>query len=90
MKTPPWRTEGQEPDYRFSLANERTYLAWIRTALAVLAGVLFLDQFAVRLDHREILWVVMVLLATMSACIDPAVSAQLKLLKHKPQQGFSF
>ena len=67
MKTPPWRTEGQEPDYRFSLANERTYLAWIRTALAVLAGVLFLDQFAVRLDHREILWVVMVLLATMSA-----------------------
>jgi putative membrane protein len=29
---------GQEPDYRFSLANERTFLAWIRTALALLAG----------------------------------------------------
>jgi putative membrane protein len=27
-----------EPDYRFSLANERTFLAWIRTALALLAG----------------------------------------------------
>lgn len=25
-------------DYRFTLANERTYLAWIRTALAFLAG----------------------------------------------------
>jgi putative membrane protein len=25
-------------DYRFSLANERTFLAWIRTALALLAG----------------------------------------------------
>lgn len=31
---------GQEPDPRFSLANERTFLAWIRTALAfVAAGV---------------------------------------------------
>jgi putative membrane protein len=26
------------PDYRFSLANERTFLAWVRTALALLAG----------------------------------------------------
>jgi putative membrane protein len=25
-------------DYRFSLANERTYLAWIRTALALIIG----------------------------------------------------
>ena len=29
---------GHEPDPRFSLANERTFLAWIRTALALLAG----------------------------------------------------
>lgn len=29
---------GDEPDYRFTLANERTFLAWIRTALALLAG----------------------------------------------------
>lgn len=28
----------QAPDYRFSLANERTFLAWIRTSLALLAG----------------------------------------------------
>jgi putative membrane protein len=28
----------EEPDYRFSLANERTYLAWIRTGLALIAG----------------------------------------------------
>lgn len=27
-----------EPDYRFSLANERTFLAWVRTALALLAA----------------------------------------------------
>lgn len=28
----------REPDYRFTLANERTFLAWVRTALALLAG----------------------------------------------------
>ena len=27
-----------EPDYRFSLANERTFLAWIRTSLGLLAA----------------------------------------------------
>ena len=29
---------GEAPDYRFSLANERTFLAWIRTALGFLAA----------------------------------------------------
>jgi putative membrane protein len=29
---------GTEPDPRFSLANERTALAWMRTALALVAG----------------------------------------------------
>jgi inner membrane protein YidH len=29
---------GTEPDPRFSLANERTFLAWIRTALGFLAA----------------------------------------------------
>ncbi len=28
----------QDPDYRFTLANERTFLAWIRTSLALIAG----------------------------------------------------
>jgi putative membrane protein len=35
---------GEEPDYRFSFANERTFLAWIRTALALLAGGLVVIQ----------------------------------------------
>jgi putative membrane protein len=34
----PLREVGTEPDYRFSLANERTFLAWNRTALAFVAA----------------------------------------------------
>ncbi|MGF0239050.1 YidH family protein [Rhodococcus sp. IEGM1300] len=49
MRAPLWRQQGQEPDYRFSLANERTFLAWIRTALGLLAGGVVLDQFATTL-----------------------------------------
>ena len=40
--------EGDGPpavDYRFLLANERTFLAWIRTALGIIAGGVALDQF---------------------------------------------
>lgn len=29
---------GEEPDPRFTLANERTFLAWLRTSLALMAG----------------------------------------------------
>lgn len=38
--------DGSEPDPRFTLANERTFLAWIRTSLALLAGGLALEAFA--------------------------------------------
>jgi len=36
--------EGEEPDYRFTLANERTFLAWIRTSLGLLAGGVAVHQ----------------------------------------------
>ena len=36
---------GSEPDPRFTLANERTFLAWIRTALALIAAGVALEAF---------------------------------------------
>ena len=38
---------GEEPDYRFTYANERTFLAWLRTALALLAGGVALDALTI-------------------------------------------
>lgn len=38
--------DGEEPDPRFTLANERTFLAWTRTSLAFLAGGIAMEAFA--------------------------------------------
>lgn len=37
---------GQEPDARFTFANERTFLAWIRTSLGFLTAGLALGALA--------------------------------------------
>ena len=38
---------GDEPDPRYSLANERTFLAWVRTAMALMAGGIALHSLNV-------------------------------------------
>jgi len=54
ISKPNWRRLGSAPDYRFSLANERTYLAWIRTALALLAGAIGIDQLTPELASPSV------------------------------------
>lgn len=38
---------GEAPDPRFTLANERTFLAWMRTALALLGGGVAIEAFTI-------------------------------------------
>ncbi|RSZ63919.1 DUF202 domain-containing protein [Corynebacterium hylobatis] len=45
---------GEEPDPRFTLANERTFLAWTRTSLAFLAGGIALAAFPLEQISDEI------------------------------------
>jgi putative membrane protein len=44
LSRPEWMNEGEDPDYRFSLANERTFLAWVRTTLAFVAAAVAVVQ----------------------------------------------
>jgi putative membrane protein len=69
MREPKWRQEGAEPDYRFSLANERTFLAWIRTALALLAGGVLLDQFSTKLTPHGVVLGLSVVLGLLAAAL---------------------
>ncbi|MGH3762842.1 YidH family protein [Actinophytocola sp.] len=58
------RETGEDPDPRFSFANERTFLAWIRTALALMAGGIGLEAFAPELavpGLRQVLAALLVL-----------------------------
>lgn len=59
-----WKTLGKTPDYRFSLANERTFLAWIRTALAFLAGAIAIEQLLQSVDFTWIKLALTLLLAS--------------------------
>jgi putative membrane protein len=69
MKRPPWQQLGQEPDYRFTLANERTFLAWIRTALAVLAAGVLLDQLVGDVGPKAMIVGIAVALALLGAIL---------------------
>jgi putative membrane protein len=70
-------TRVSEPpiDYRFSLANERTYLAWIRTSFALLAGGIAAAK-ALNWHHEIWRWVIAV----------PPIVASLLLALHALHQ----
>ncbi|CAM2823848.1 DUF202 domain-containing protein [Saccharomonospora xinjiangensis] len=64
--------EETEPDYRFTLANERTFLAWIRTSLGLVAGGVAVHQLVPGLataTARTLLAALCIGLATLLAAL---------------------
>jgi inner membrane protein YidH len=59
---------GQEPDPRFSFANERTFLAWIRTCLALIAAGVALDMFGGPKDETARSWLAGIIIAVGILC----------------------
>ncbi|WP_022890001.1 YidH family protein [Agromyces italicus] len=94
MGEPKWRSEGDDPDYRFTLANERTFLAWIRTALALIAGGVLLHEFAAGIGPRPLVTALAVALGAASAVL--ALLSYLRwrgneiAMRHGRRLGFSW
>ena len=63
------RAHGTDPDYRFTLANERTFLAWIRTALALAAGGLGAVALLEDFRGREALGVALLAMSFLTAAV---------------------
>ncbi|NUO59455.1 MAG: DUF202 domain-containing protein [Hamadaea sp.] len=86
---------GTTPDYRFSLANERTFLAWIRTGLALVGGGLAVAQFLppLAVPHlREIFALGLILVGAACAlrAVDHWVRCEIAMRKGRPLPASRF
>jgi putative membrane protein len=82
---PRWVYEqGTEPDPRFSLANERTILAWLRTALGLIAGGTALETLDLPMEPHLRLTAAIVLL--VAGAVVP-VAAAVEMREHGPLPG---
>jgi putative membrane protein len=61
--------ENLDVDARFLLANERTFLAWVRTALAVLIGGIALTQLGHHSTAQQIVGMVVIILGGFMALV---------------------
>lgn len=69
--TPRSLRDGRDPDPRFSLANERTFLAWVRSGLALIALGIAVATFVSTTETRG----ASVLLAVSLIVLGGALSA---------------
>ena len=92
-RRPPDSAPEVEPDYRFTLANERTFLAWQRTALGLLAAAVAVVQLVPELSiagARHVLGIILAFLAILTAGmgilrwaqVDRAMRRDLPLPRH--------
>lgn len=83
---------GREPDPLYSLANERTYLSWLRLAVTLLAGAVAIDRLF--LEHpwfwSEILALGLVVIAfgTCGLAVRRWWATERALRQREPLPGF--
>ena len=84
---------GTEPDPRFTLANERTFLAWARTVLGLLAGAVALHSFQVPSVEGVRTGVIVLLVLTALVCTVLAMvrwaRVERAMREHRPLPAFS-
>ena len=78
-----------EPDYRFSLANERTFLAWVRTALALMAAAVGVVKLIPDGEHSWLRRVLGILLGALAVLVSASSyrrfqSVQDAMSRHRP------
>ncbi len=67
----PLHEVGVPPDYRFTLANERTFLAWIRTSLALTAAGVAVIQLVPGLTAiRHVLGILLIALGGLLSAVS--------------------
>jgi putative membrane protein len=93
-RRPRWVYEsGDEPDPRYSLANERTFLAWVRTSLAMLAGGVALHALGLPETDwlRTALAVALVVLGGLTTALALVRWARIEhaMRTHQPLPAFS-
>lgn len=84
-RRPPLHHVGTDPDARFTMANERTFLAWNRTALALLAAGLAVAHLLPPFGFpgaRTVIAVALIILGAVSALLSyPAWEAKERALR---------
>jgi len=83
----PAPAEGPDLDYRFTLAGERTFLAWIRTALGLLAGGVAVHELVQPFGHHDIRSVLAISCIVLSAVIALGAFGRWRLVGAAMREG---
>ena len=85
--------QGSEPDPLYTLANERTYLAWLRLAVTLLASAVAVDRLFLERPWfgSEIMALALVAIAfgTCAIAVHRWSTTELALRRRRPLPGFS-
>lgn len=90
IRVSPYRrrvTERHEPDHRFTLANERTFLAWLRTALALMAAGVAVVQLVPEFGLAGARHVVGVVLAGLGTAVAAAAIGRWRGVQRAMEYG---